>query len=370
MFVKKIQQKLNSIPKRDLRDMGITLLCLIIVTFIFHSDVAAMFHNQPAKKPIITIKKSTKKVAKILKPAAVAKPVATPPAPTPTVASTAPSPSVKKTSAPAPAAPVVTPSPSSNVSGLTPTGSTGGSGGTGGTGGTGGSGGSGGTGGTGGTGGSGGSSPTINTYDLTNWSGYMETNGTFTGVSGSWDATNPTGNGSSESADATWIGVGGVTTSDLIQIGTLNNVSPSGQVTSEAFYEMLPAASIDITSITINPGDFISASISEAGTDQFNLTITDNTDSQTFTDTVAYTSSNSSAEWIQEDPSSGFHRLIPLDNFGSVAFSDGYDIINGVSKDILNSGPSLINMVSGSDAPVATTSSLGSDGASFSITQN
>src|ERR1041385_7576167 len=47
-----------------------------------------------------------------------------------------------------------------------------------------------------------------------NWAGYVASGGTYTGVSGSWvvpSVSDPTG----ESADATWVGIGGVGSDDL-----------------------------------------------------------------------------------------------------------------------------------------------------------
>ena len=52
-----------------------------------------------------------------------------------------------------------------------------------------------------------------------NWSGYTATNGTFTSVAGSWTIPSPTGTGHT-TVDATWVGIGGVSGTDLIQAGT------------------------------------------------------------------------------------------------------------------------------------------------------
>ena len=52
-----------------------------------------------------------------------------------------------------------------------------------------------------------------------NWSGYAATGGKFTSVTGTW--TVPQSNGSANfGSDATWVGIGGVNTRDLIQAGT------------------------------------------------------------------------------------------------------------------------------------------------------
>lgn len=212
------------------------------------------------------------------------------------------------------------------------------------------------------------SSQTTTGYTSTNWSGYLATNGSFTGISGSWIVTNATGNGSTTSADATWIGIGGVTTSDLIQVGTQNTISASGQVSTSAFYELLPSASQPVPGVTVSPGDSMTASISEVSSGQWTISITDETDSESDTFTVAYASSLSSAEWIEEDPSYSFRRQIPFDSFHEAAFTGGSTVYNGGSVDIAASTAQPVTMVNKNGQAVAVPSIIGSDGASFTVT--
>ena len=154
-----------------------------------------------------------------------------------------------------------------------------------------------------------------------NWAGYAAESGTFTSVTGSWIV--PTVNESGDtSADAAWIGIGGISSDDLIQVGTQNIVTPDGQVQSSAFYELLPDTSQPLNEININPGDSISASINEVSSGQWTISLVDNTNGQSFNQNVEYNSSLSSAEWIEEDPSDGTSE-IPFDNFGSINFRPG-----------------------------------------------
>lgn len=204
-------------------------------------------------------------------------------------------------------------------------------------------------------------------YDSTNWSGYMATTGNYTAVSANWVVPTPTGNGASLTADASWVGIGGVSSNDLIQVGTEDVVEPGGQVFSAAFYEMLPASSQTISGINVSPGDSMSASLVETTTSQWIITITDNTSNQTFTNNVSYVSTNSSAEWIEEDPSTTGGRLIPFDNFGTVNFSDAATTVGGSVTSLVNTSPDEIILVNQSDQPIATPSSIGADGVSFSI---
>jgi hypothetical protein len=242
--------------------------------------------------------------------------------------------------------PVVVPSPQSNVSGLTPT-----------------------------TPSSNNSSPpssppTTTSYTSTNWSGYMANNGTFSRISASWTATTVTGNGSTTSADATWIGIGGVSTGDLIQVGTDNIVSASGQVSSGAFYELLPNSSLSVPGVNVTAGDSMSASLVQVSSGEWTVSITDNTNNESYTTTVAYASSLSSAEWIEEDPSYSANRQIPFDNFGTASFSAGATTENGTNVTIAGGLAQPITMVNRSDQAIATPSALGGDGASFSVTQS
>lgn len=206
-------------------------------------------------------------------------------------------------------------------------------------------------------------------YSSTNWSGYMATTGSFSAISGSWTVPQVTGKGSSTSGDAAWIGIGGVTSSDLIQVGTENSVSASGQVSISFFYEMLPAAAKLITTATINQGDAIHASLS-GNNGQWTIYINDVTTNQSFTTIVSYASLLSSAEWIEEDPSYANGQLVPLDNFGTIPFSAASSTIGGISTTLATSKAQSITLVDGSGYVLATPSAVTSDGMGFRVTQN
>ncbi|HEY8992406.1 MAG TPA: G1 family glutamic endopeptidase [Candidatus Microsaccharimonas sp.] len=206
------------------------------------------------------------------------------------------------------------------------------------------------------------------TYQSTNWAGYLATGGNFTTVSGTWVTPNPTATSSSvESGDGTWIGIGGVSTSDLIQVGTENTISASGVVTTAGFYELLPASAQGTPTLTIQPGDTISASITQTAATQWTITMTDVTSGQTFSTSVSYTSSLSSAEWIQEDPSYVNGSLVLLDNFGTVPFSGATATKDGTTLTAAVLGASSIAMVGqgGATGHGGTPSAL--NGGSFSV---
>jgi hypothetical protein len=72
-----------------------------------------------------------------------------------------------------------------------------------------------------------------------NWSGYVATGGSFTSVAGTWTVP-ALSTRQAFASDATWVGIGGVSSSDLIQAGTEETTSRSGQVGYNAWVETLP----------------------------------------------------------------------------------------------------------------------------------
>lgn len=204
-------------------------------------------------------------------------------------------------------------------------------------------------------------------YTSSNWAGYFATGGSYSSVSGSWTVPRPSGNGVSTSGDAAWIGIGGATTTDLIQVGTEDQVSASGQVYTAIFYELLPASAKIVTTVPINPGDVITASLFGVN-NVWTIKATDVTTGQVFQTTVGYASSLSSAEWIEEDPSLETGELAPFDNFGTISFTGGSAVRNGVSGSIVAVGGKALTLVNAAGRSLATPSGL--SGGSFNVTRN
>jgi len=199
-----------------------------------------------------------------------------------------------------------------------------------------------------------------------NWAGYVVTGGTFTSVSGSWIV--PQVNATGTSADATWVGIGGTSGNhNLIQAGTQALVNNIGQVSYQAWYEMLPANSQKIP-LTINPGDSITASIVQQSANQWTISLSDSTTGQNYQTTVTYTASLSSAEWIEEMPVRG-RSFIPLDIFGSVQFSALSAVKDGTALTPAQADAHSIVMANYLGQALAQPSALGSDGASFTVTR-
>jgi hypothetical protein len=212
------------------------------------------------------------------------------------------------------------------------------------------------------------------TADSLNWAGYAVTPGSgITAVTGTF--TVPTAGEVPPGFSASWAGIGGYTTSDLIQAGVSENSALTGEVLGgqyNAWYEILPASETAISgctgnaACTVNPGDKITVDISNAGGDNWNISLTD-AGNWSWSTSVTYASSESSAEWIQEAPSLDGAQSIPAD-VGTVSFGATSTFTEGGSTHtIAEGGPTLID-----ESPVglvneATTSPLASDGQSFNV---
>jgi hypothetical protein len=120
----------------------------------------------------------------------------------------------------------------------------------------------------------------------------------------------------------------------------------------------------------------MSASVSYSSPNQFALSITDVTTGKSFSTTqTSSQAQRSSAEWIQEAPSS-FFGVLPLANFGKINFSGASATVSGTTGPADNSwaGSTLyqIDMVTKKGSLKATTSALSDSGnpltSSFSVT--
>lgn len=197
-----------------------------------------------------------------------------------------------------------------------------------------------------------------------NWAGYVAVGSGFTAISGTW--TVPTVAVGSGGTDATWVGIGGATTTDLIQAGT-QAVVDSGAVEYAAWIEQLPQASQTVP-LAVHAGDTITVSITAQLRNAWTISIVDATSGGTYTGTVIYASSESSVEWIEEAPSSG-RGVLKLDQFGTVNFSSDSAVESGQKVTPGAAGAKAVTMVSGSGTQLAAPSALGAGGSSFSVTR-
>jgi hypothetical protein len=159
----------------------------------------------------------------------------------------------------------------------------------------------------------------VNANQSNNWSGYdqgsLEQGGTppklFTSIGGDWTVPTATQHSAGQAEySSDWIGIGGgcvdagCTSSDntLIQTGTEQDVSATGAASYSAWWEIIPGPSMTITSMTIRAGDKMTSSITQTAPGVWTITLHDTSDGQSYTTTVPYSSSQDTAEWIQETP--------------------------------------------------------------------
>jgi hypothetical protein len=160
----------------------------------------------------------------------------------------------------------------------------------------------------------------LNTNQSNNWSGYNQGSieqgsvtspKLFSSISGNWTVpavSQHTAGQAEYSSD--WIGIGGgcvdanctTTDSTLIQDGTEQDVDSSGTPSYSAWWEIIPGPSMTITNMTIHPGDAMTSTIAATAPGVWTMSIKDNTDGQSYSTTVPYSSTESTAEWIQETP--------------------------------------------------------------------
>ncbi|HEU4978049.1 MAG TPA: G1 family glutamic endopeptidase [Solirubrobacteraceae bacterium] len=167
-----------------------------------------------------------------------------------------------------------------------------------------------------------------------NWFGYNQ--GTleqgsklFNSITGDWTVPSASAHtAGQDAASSDWIGIGGgcidagctATDATLIQTGTEQDVT-SGKAAYSAWWEIIPAPSITISNFTVAPGDHMHASIAEVvpDSDLWTITLKDLTRGESFTQTIPYPSTHTTAEWIEETPleigtNAGFSALPNLSN--------------------------------------------------------
>jgi hypothetical protein len=200
-----------------------------------------------------------------------------------------------------------------------------------------------------------------------NWSGYnqgiLDTETPVSSISGQWVVPTATQHTAGQAEDsASWIGIGGgclnstcsATDETLIQAGTEQDVSASGQASYDAWYEIIPAPETE-SSIAVHPGDTIDCTISATVPGLWTITLSDKTDGQSFTETLPYPSDESTAEWIEETPTeigTSGTSLAALPNLSTVQFTDA--TVNGGNADL--AADQAVQLIDSSGNPIATPS--------------
>ncbi|MGA2115128.1 MAG: G1 family glutamic endopeptidase [Bryobacteraceae bacterium] len=214
------------------------------------------------------------------------------------------------------------------------------------------------------------------TVSSENWSGYAVTGTNITDVKGSWivpaatcPAAQPVSPRSRNQPDqyaAFWVGIDGYSSNTVEQLGTDSDCDGSNP-TYYAWFEFYPHPSYTVNNFPVKPGDRISAEVSySSSSKQFTVSMTDETSGKSFsTSTSVSSAARTSAEWIAEAPSSN-SGVLPLANFGTVDFGDGYTgvvntcyaTVNGTTSAIGSFTNEAIIMVSSNGADEAVPGAL------------
>jgi hypothetical protein len=203
-----------------------------------------------------------------------------------------------------------------------------------------------------------------------NWSGYAVTPGSgITAVSSTF--TVPSAGLAPPGFAATWTGIGGYNTSDLIQAGTGEDSAPSNPLIGSqyfAWYELLPNSETPLTNCsgdancTVTPGDSVSVNISNVSGNTWSISVADS-GKWSWSQNVNYSSSESSGEWILEAPTLVAQTL--LAPVGTVHFGPTSTYTDGGGTHTIAAGnPTQIDLGTGA-VNEATPSALASNGQSF-----
>jgi hypothetical protein len=212
--------------------------------------------------------------------------------------------------------------------------------------------------------------PGFGTEDATNWSGYADTGGMFTDVSGSWVQPAVNCVKAKIGFAAFWVGMDGFSSPTVEQTGT-EAVCVGKQTTYEAFYELYPAAAVVLDSSTypVLPGDTLTADVSAASASMFTISLSSSR-GWSFTNTgPAPSAAQSSVEWIAEAPSLCLLTqciVLPLAKFGTVDFTGASATSGGSAGSISAYSNERIVMAKKNNVIKADPSPLSPDGTSFS----
>ena len=158
-----------------------------------------------------------------------------------------------------------------------------------------------------------------------NWSGYAVEGGPFRGASGTFTVPSPEPT-SCRQALGEWVGVDGFGNGDLIQAGV--SEVPAGAASGcagsslfQVWWEVLPSAQ-QITSMKVRPGDVVTVNLRQAGPNQWEIAITNDTTGARFLHFQPYNGPASSAEWIVESPSNAGGEVASMIPYDQVNFTN------------------------------------------------
>lgn len=158
-----------------------------------------------------------------------------------------------------------------------------------------------------------------------------------------------------------WVGIGGFSSSDLIQAGISEQSATPHYF---AWWEKLPNSAVPINGKSVSPGDKVTVTVAQTSSQKWKISLTD-AGRWSFSKTVSYNSSRSSAEWILEAPTvGGTQSKLPGLSTSKFGPTSTY-VTNGASHTIAQGNPDKILMQTRSGSREATPSALASNGQSF-----
>ncbi len=228
--------------------------------------------------------------------------------------------------------------------------------------------------------------PTTVVYS-SNWSGYAVSSGPYNEIEGTFTVPTITSAATCTEHVAEWVGIDGWNAPGLAYNGSLIQAGVDGSMTDPdtgtctpgkfwvwPWWEILPQDETPIDTVTVTAGDQVTVSISQTEATTWAITLTDDTNHQSYTTDQSYGGPGASGEWVVEASSTSACR-------GSVV--QGSDICQ-LAPYCVTSGASCTGPVPFSDmsvdgaeaawwqvymvqngATVATPSALGANG--FSV---
>lgn len=228
------------------------------------------------------------------------------------------------------------------------------------------------------------------TVNATKYSSYyaagwiLTSSSTVSNVKGSWIVPRVHGTcGSATTMAISYIGIEGYygTVYTVAVIGTVTGCS-GGSPGYAVVYQFAPYLGVTQSSLTIHPGNIVSASVTATTATSWHLKLTDLNTSTSVSKYFTHGGGRTQAEWLVGVLAAGSTPLYPLTNFGTVEFGHQYTSVNktlgatigGVSGSIaylVKHGASafIATLYKYSTTIVmATPSQIKSDGRSFTVT--
>ncbi len=208
--------------------------------------------------------------------------------------------------------------------------------------------------------------PVTTSVPTLNWSGYEVDTKNVTAVHAAWIVPSVAAPPATGYA-ATWVGIGGATTDDLIQAGTEQDIE-DGVTTYYAWVEALPDYALGVSPqrLPTHPGDLFSVTITNTSGNDWSVTLENRTTNQQLTLTTTYQSCKCSAEWIEEVPAVDGVSDPAIANFGAVTFIEATATVGGIVKNLADLGASPLALRQHGKI-TAQPRAVGADRTSFTI---